>query len=188
MGFFAPFWVLFLKKYTNFYVLKKTRFPTSFEICSTSDAKNLHVASHQCSPKSICGDFENFHFSPRGCSVFAPFWPFLLILSINWAAAPRKMKIFKIAARSLWRTLMGCPIPIFSIRSWVDLKWSEETRFCQNVKNYVFFKKSTQNGAKKAKFLRYFIFQIIFSNKSLKSSILPIFLQFESFLAKLEPF
>ena len=134
MAFFSLFWVDFLKKYIIFYVLAKTRFLTSFEIYSTSDAKNLHVSSHQCSPKSICGDFENFHFSPRGCSVFAPFWPFWLILSINWAAAQRK-----IAAYTFLRTLMGCHMQIFSIRSWVDLKWSEETRFCQNVKNYVFF-------------------------------------------------
>ena len=77
---------------------------------------------------------------------------------------------------------------IFSIRSWVDLKWSEETRLKIMWKIMYFLKKTTQNGAKKAKFLRYFIFQIIFSNKSLKSSILPILLQFESLFAKLESF
>ena len=40
----------------------------------------------------------------------------------------------------------------------------------------------------RVKILRFFIVQIIFSNKALKSSILPIFIKSESFLAKLEAF
>ena len=117
LSFFAPFWVDFLKKYIIFYVLIKTRFITSFEIYSTSDAKNLHVASHQCSPKSICGDFENYHFSQRGSSVYAQNEPKWSKWRKNWAAAQRKMKIFKIATYTFWTKLMGCHMQIFSIKS-----------------------------------------------------------------------
>ena len=56
---------------------------------------------------------------------------------------------------------------------------AEQPRREKNVKNYLFIKNRLKMAQIRVKILRFFIFQIIFSNKSLKSSILPIFIQFE---------
>ena len=139
LTFFGLFWVDFLKKYAIF-----LRFG-QYGLCHLIwDPLNFRGWNFACSIPSMFSKkymrrFWKFSFFAARLLSFAPFWPFWLILSINWAAAPRKMKIFKIAAYTFCRTLMGCHMQIFSIRSWVDLKWSEETRFCQNVKKIVFF-------------------------------------------------
>ena len=67
------------------------------------------------------------------------------------------------------------------------MKWGNE--FLPKRKKFTYLLKNQSKMAEKwVKILNFFIFQIIFSNKSLKSSILPIFIQFESFFPKLEPF
>ena len=67
------------------------------------------------------------------------------------------------------------------------MKWGNAFSPKRIEKAYL-LKNQPKMAQKWVNILEYFIIQIIFSNKSLKSSILPICLQFESFLAKLEPF
>ena len=94
-----------------------------------------------------------------------------------------KNECFKNRRKSFLETIEGMPRANFQHQRLSRSQMKRGNAFLPKCKKFTYLLKNRPKMAQS-----FFIFQIIFSNKSMKSSILPIFIQFESFLAKLEPF